>query len=491
MDILINGLIVLVVVILFLVAFMLFRTLTFAHPLEPVDISEAMEVDTDLVAEHLAGALRFPTISVIDGAASGYMNILDLQNYLQKTYPFVHAQLERTHINDYTLLYTWKGSNPDLAPVVFMAHQDVVPVEAEALPNWTHPPFEGVIADGFVWGRGAQDMKEHLIGILEAAERLLEHDFVPERTIYFAFGHDEEIGGKQGAQALVNWFKEQGIRPEAVLDEGGAVVENMLPGIETPVAVVGVSEKGFVTLELTVDADPGHSATPPRETAIGILAKAVAFIEATPSPVRMENATRLFRGLGPILPFSLQFALANQWLFGGLVRGRLEKAPRTNAMIRTTTAPTIFTAGVKENVLPSKATAKINFRLLPGDTIAVLCERVRKIIDDERVKFEPMQYFFSEASSVSRIDVPAYQALVNSIRETFDGLPVAPMLMTAASDARYFHEICDAVYRFTPIQYTPDDLKRVHGNDERVAVESLEKLVQFFEDLMESWGKAL
>jgi carboxypeptidase PM20D1 len=490
MDLLINGLIVVVVVILFLLAFMLFRTLTFARPLEPVDVSEAMEVDADKVAEHLAGAIRFPTVSVIDGAATGYMNFLDLQSYLQRTYPFVHSRLERRHINDYTLIYTWKGSNPDLAPAVFMAHQDVVPVESEALANWTHPPFEGIIADGFVWGRGAQDIKEQMIGILEAAERLLEKDYVPERTLYFTFGHDEEIGGKQGAQAVVNWFKEQGIQPDAVLDEGGAVVENVLPGIETPVAMVGVAEKGFVTLELTVEANPGHSSTPPAETAIGILAKAVAFIEATPAQARLDNATRLFRGLGPILPFSLQFALANQWMFGGLVRSRLEKTPMTNAMIRTTTAPTIFTAGVKENVLPSRATAKINFRLLPGDTIAALCERVRKTIRDERVQFEPMQLFFAEPSPVSRTDNPSYQALVQSIRETFDGVPVAPMLMTAASDSRYFCEISESVYRFIPLQFTQDEIRRVHGNDERVAVESLGKLVQFFEDLMQKWGKA-
>jgi carboxypeptidase PM20D1 len=192
-----------------------------------------------------------------------------------------------------------------------------------------------------------------------------------------------------------------------------------------------------------------------------------------------------------VLPFSLQFAVANQWLFGGLMRARLEKTPLTNALIRTTTAPTIFNAGVKENVLPSKATARINFRLMPGDSIAALCERVRKTVDDERVKFEPLQHFFAQPSAVSRTDLPAYAALEKSIRQTFGSLPVAPMLMTAASDSRYFCEISDAVYRFIPQQWTSDDIRRVHGNDERIAVDSLEQLVQFFESLMQNWGKDL
>ncbi len=273
-----------------------------------------------------------------------------------------------------------------LDPVVLMAHQDVVPVEEEALSEWEHPPFDGVVDDDFIWGRGALDIKSQMIAILDAVEHLLAEGFKPERTVYLAFGHDEEIGG-HGAKEIANFLNDQGIHPAAVLDEGGSLIEGVLPGITEPVGLIGIAEKGFMTLRLTVEATPGHSSTPPRETAIGILAKALAFVEAAPQPTNLAPAQMLFRGLGPVLPFSMQFALANLWLFRGVVRKNLEKSPPTYAMIHTTSAPTIIKAGVKENVLPSKATALVNFRLMPGDTIAKVCERVRKIIDDERVEF--------------------------------------------------------------------------------------------------------
>ncbi len=492
MDLLITVLIILVVLILFLVAFMLFRTLTFARPLSAVEPLEGMVVDGVVIADHLAGALRYETISVTEtGSTGAYLPFLELQTYLQNTYPLVHARLERRRFGDYSLLFTWAGSNPNLAPIVLMAHQDVVPIAPESVANWTHPPFAGAVADGFIWGRGAQDCKMQMIGILEAAEQLLQAGFTPERTLYFAFGHDEEIGGQHGARVIANWFKEQGIRPEAVLDEGAAVMDGILPGIDTPVGLIGIAEKGFMTLEMTVEAAPGHSSTPPQETAIGILAKAIAFVEATPAPTRLDAAVLLFRGLGPLLPFGLQFSLANRWLFGGLVRRSLEKSPSTNAMIRTTAAPTIIHAGVKENVLPARATAKINFRLLPGDSIAASCERVRKIIADERVKFEPMQAFIAGPSPFSRTDTPAYYALSHTIRQMFDNVPVAPMLMLGGTDARNYHELCDSVFRFSPMVVTGEDMKQIHGTNERISVESMAKLVQFFGQIMRVWGAPL
>jgi carboxypeptidase PM20D1 len=482
-----NIVIVLVVLLLFLLAFMLFRSLRYARPLEPVAMVEAIEVDAEKVVQNLAGALRFPTISVVDKKVSGYIPFLDQQRYLEQTYPLVHSRLQRRRIMDYALLYSWTGSNSNLEPVVLMAHQDVVPVEEETLSEWEHPPFDGVVADEFIWGRGALDMKSHMIAILEAVEHLLAEGFKPERTVYLAFGHDEEIGG-HGAREIANFLNDQGIHPAAVLDEGGSLVEGILPGIKEPVGLVGIAEKGYVTLQLTAEATPGHSATPPRETAIGILAKALAFVEAAPQPTSLASAQMLFRGLGPVLPFTLQFALANLWLFGGLVRRNLEKSPPTYAMIHTTSAPTIFKAGVKENVLPASATAMVNFRLMPGDTIATVCERVRKIIDDDRVKFEPMQNFISEPSTFSSTDSPQYQALTRTIREMFDGVVVAPMLVLGGTDARNYHPLCDNVYRFSPMTLNTEDRKRVHGNNERIAVDEMALMVQFFARLIQVWA---
>ena len=482
-----NIIIVLVVLLLFVLAFMLFRTLRYSQPLEPVEMVEAIEVDAEKAAQHLAGALRFPTVSVLDGNASGYMSFLDLQRYLEQTYPLVHSRLSRRRIMDYALLYTWSGTNSSLDPIVLMAHQDVVPVEEEALSEWVHPPFDGVIADDFIWGRGALDIKNQMIAILESVEHLLAEGFKPERTVYLAFGHDEEIGGR-GAKEITNFLNDQGLHLSAVLDEGGSVFEGILPGIKEPVGLVGVAEKGFMTLQLTVEAAPGHSAIPPRETAIGILSKALAFLEAAPQPTDLSSAQMLFRGLGPVLPFSLQFALANLWLFGGIVRKNLEKSPATYAMVHTTTAPTIIKGGVKENVLPSKATAMVNFRLLPGDTIASVCERVRKIIDDERVKFVPMQGFITEPSTFSSTESQPYQTLTRTIREMFDGVVVAPMLVLGGTDARNYHPHCDSVYRFSPMIVNEDDRKRIHGNNERIAVDALATMVQFFAKLIQVWA---
>jgi carboxypeptidase PM20D1 len=485
---LINILIILFVLILFMLAFMLFRTVTFARSLEPVEPAIEMEVDAAAIAKRLAGALRYQTIFPVDGNPTGFMAFLDLQSYVMQAYPKANLTLDRQRIGDYSLVYIWKGSQPDLPPVVLMAHQDVVPVDPATLGEWEHPPFEGVIADGYVWGRGSQDCKMQMVTLLETVEHLLETGYQPARTIYLAFGHDEEIGGIFGAKAIVAWFEEQGIHPAAVLDEGMAVTEGIIPGVDTPIGLIGIAEKGLLTLDITVKSTPGHSAQPPRETAIGILAKALAFIEASPLPARLDNAMMLFKGLGPVLPFRLQFVFANLWLFGRQVRKNLEKNPATNAMIRTTTAITMIQSGIKINVLPSLANAKVNFRLLPGDTIAGVCERIRKIIDDERVTFEPMQAFISEPSSYSRSDSPAFQILARTIRQSFDGVPVAPMLVLGGTDSRYYHPICDSVYRFSPLVFSPDELKRVHGINERVSIAGLGKMVQFYGQLIQNWA---
>ena len=485
-----NIIIFLIVLLLFILAFMLFRSLRYARQLEPVEMVEAIEVDAGKVAQNLAGALRFPTVSVQDGSISGYSPFLDQQRYLEETYPLVHERLQRRRIMDYSLLYIWQGTDSSLEPIVLMAHQDVVPVEESDLPEWEHPPFDGVIADNFIWGRGAVDLKGQMIALLEAVEHLLAEDFKPERTVYLAFGHDEEIGGS-GAKEIAHFLNDQGIHPAAVLDEGSFAVGGILPGLTEPVGLVGIGEKGSMILQLSVDSDPGHSATPPRETAIGILAKALAFVEAAPQPSNLAPAKMLFRGLGPLLPFGMQFALANSWLFGGVVRKNLEKHPVTYAMIHTTSAPTIIKAGFKDNVLPSRATALVNFRLMPGDSIAAVCERVRKIIDDERVKFEPLPGFISEPSTFSSTESPQYNALTRTIREMLNGIVVAPSLVVFGTDARNYHAFCDNVYRFSPIILDPEDRKRVHGNNERIEVDALALMVQFYARLIQAWGGQL
>ncbi len=481
-------LLILAVVVLFVLAFMLLRTLSFARSGQPVEPVEGIAVEPEVIAGHLASAIRCKTVSMKDETAEDGKAFKDLHRVLEKTYPRAHATLHRQVIGGYSLLYTWKGSQPDLPPVVLMAHQDVVPVEEASLGEWQQPPFDGKIVEGYLWGRGTLDIKSQLVTILEAVEDLLKTGYEPRRTLYLAFGHDEEIGGNRGTKAVVEWMQQNDIRPAVVLDEGGMILEELLPGVKVPVALVGTGEKGVVTLELTVEDSPGHSSTPKRETTIGILARALAFVEHHPMPARLNFLLPTLRAVGSVLPFGQQFALANSWLLGGLLVKKLSANPQLDAALRTTTAITIINGGVRENVIPGKASARVNFRLMPGDGVARVCDHVRKVMDDERVKFEPVGGFAREASPVSPLGTPSYRMLERTIRQIFGNIPVAPFLVLGGTDSRHFYAICDEVYRFTPLSYSKEDMRGVHGFNERIRIADLGKMVQFYAQLINTWG---
>jgi len=483
-----NILLIAVVVLFFLAAFVLLRTLTFARPFTGAEPVVLDEVEPAVIAEHLASVIKCETVSLVDDNPAARRPFYELQLRLHEMYPRLHATLEQQIFNDFSLLYIWKGKNADLPPIVFMGHLDVVPAPAENLEQWEYPPFSGAIADGFVWGRGTLDVKGQVIGIMESVEALLKQDYQPERTIYLAFGHDEEIGGKNGAVRITRWFAEREIRPGVVLDEGGQIADGLLPGVAVPVAMVGVAEKGSVVLDLTAETEPGHSAFPPKQSTIGILSQALAFLEHEQMPAHMNAVRPLFRGVAAAMPFMQQLALANMWLLGGSVKKRLEANPSSNAIIRTTTAPTIIHAGERPNVMPGEARAVVNFRILPGDTIASVCEHVRRVIDDPRVKFEVRSDWTWEASPLSPTDVTSYEILSRTIQQVFENVPVTPFLVLGATDARHYRDLCDQVYRFTPLSMVPEDIHRVHGVNERVSIEALGKMVQFYIQLLHCWG---
>ncbi len=479
---------IVVVLILFIIAFMLIRTLQFARPFVAEEPVELAEVEAPVVAEHLASVIKCETVSMVEDSPAGRRAFYELQLRLHEMYPRLHATLEQQIFHDFTLLYTWRGKNAELPPAVLMAHQDVVPAAPESLDQWEYPPFSGAIADGYVWGRGALDIKCQLIAIMESVETLLKGGYQPERTVYLAFGHDEEIGGT-GAKAIVEWLSDREIHPGVVLDEGGQIASGMLPGVDVPVAMVGTAEKGALVVELSVEAEPGHSAFPPKQTAIGALSQALAFLEHEQLPVRFDAFIALVKEVAAAMPFTQQLALANLWLFGGMLKKRLTADPTTNAMIRTTTASTVFHAGDRANVLPGRAAALVNFRLLPGDTIAGVCDHIRKAVEDPRVKIETSESWAREASPASPTDVSSYLLLGRAIRQVYDNIPVSPMLVLGATDARNYCDICDEVYRFTPAVMTRDDIHRVHGINERVSVEALGKMVQFYIQILKSWGE--
>ncbi len=490
MSLVFSALIVLLVVVLFLAAFVLLRTLTFARPQSPVEPVELPQVDPEVIAGHLAETLRCQTVMSENGTPLDPGAFKQLHKTLEKTYPRLHTSLRRHSVGGYSLVYTWVGKDPQLDPALFMAHLDVVPSDPASLQEWQHPPFSGDVAGGYVWGRGALDLKNQLVAIMEAVEALLRQGFQPERTVFLAFGQDEEVSGLQGAKKIASALAEKGVHLEVVLDEGGFVMEGSLPGVSTPAALIGTAEKGYLTLELSVEGAGGHSSAPSQSSSIGILARALARLERKPMPARLHFVRSMFRELGPATSFGLQLALANTWLFGGLVKRRLLSQPQTAATVRTTTAVTMIQGGIKDNVLPRKTRARVNFRLLPGDNIAAVCEHARKALNDPRVKLEALDYSAAEASPVSPSNSGVYQELVRTIRETFGNIPVSPYLVIGQTDARYYASICDHVYRFSPVLAQPEDLSRIHGVNERISVDALATMVQFYIRLIENWAGA-
>ncbi len=448
---------------------------------EPVN---DLAIDSRAAAERLAGAIRFPTVSHEDGKSVETAAFRSLHEHLRRSFPRVHAALTRESVADYSLLYTWKGRNPGLAPILLMSHQDVVPVEPGTEQSWTHPAFSGLIDGGFIWGRGTLDDKVGVLAILEAAETLLARGFQPRRTVYFAFGHDEEVGGVRGAAAIASLLERRGVRPELILDEGGIIAEGMVPGVTRPVALISTAEKGYVSVELIAESAGGHSSMPPRHGAIGKLAAAIESLEDHPMPARIDGATqRSFEYLAPEMPFVPRLVLANLWLFDPLAKRQFASDPPGNARIRTTTAATIFTAGVKENVLPHRARAVVNFRILPGDTVADVLRHVRETVGPG-IRVSPTGVARGEPSPESDTGAPGFALLQRTLAQTFPGAVVSPNLLSGGTDTKHYVRLSRNIYRFLPIRMQEEDLGRLHGTNERVGVENYGEAVRFYAQLL-------
>lgn len=436
----------------------------------------------EAAVERLAGALRIETISFGEPARFRGEPFEALHRHLEESFPAVHDALEREVIADYSLLYTWRGRDGDAAPILLTSHFDVVPVPEETEPEWEHPPFGGVVADGYLWGRGALDDKFGVLATLEAVERLLGAGFVPERTVYLAFGHDEEIGGDAGAGAITRHLEEQGVRLAWSLDEGMAVVSGVVPGLEAPAALIGVAEKGYVSLEVTARAAGGHSSLPPREGAIGRLARAIQAIEASPMPADLAVAGRMLDAIAPHVDGVQGLALRNRRWLSPLLGPVLSRQPTSNALIRTTTAVTIVRGGSKENILPRSATATVNFRLLPGDTVAGVVEHVRRAVDDPEIEISQVRG--NEASAVASADSEGYAAIADAIAQVFPSAIVAPGLVLGGTDSKHYGRIAEDAYRFGPLELGAEDTPRIHGVNERISLENYGRCVDFYEALL-------
>jgi carboxypeptidase PM20D1 len=442
-------------------------------------------------AERLGRAIQFRTFAAAPPDVTDGAEFDGLIAYLESEFPAVHRQLIREVVGGRTLLFRWRGTDPAVEPILLMSHLDVVPVEAGTEKDWTHPPFSGRIVDGFIWGRGALDVKCGALGLLEAAERLLEAGFRPSGDVYFALGHDEETGGGEGNQRAAAMLRERGVRFRFVLDEGGGLTEGIIDGIDGAVAFVGLAEKGYATIRITARAEGGHASMPPPHTAVGMVSALVTRLESSPFPARIDGATAaMLEFIGPEMKWPMRIALANRWLTGGLVARRFAGKPSLNALIRTTTAATVARGGETANVLPKQAEALVNVRLLPGDSSASVLERVKSVtrglgLGDDTITCS-LEGRVSEPSHVSSIDSAGFRTLQRTIAEVYPGAIVAPGLTMAATDSQYYAPIATDVYRFLPLRLRTEDLARFHGVDERIGVDTYERMIGFLARLIEN-----
>lgn len=447
-------------------------------PIQEVALAPPLEVKPERLAAQLGGALNIPTVSLESMPTPRPEVFFQFREYLLSTYPGVENALDVEVIADHSMLLVWTGSDATLDPMLFSAHMDVVPAP-DPEGDWTEAPFSGAVSDGFIWGRGALDMKQSLVGYLEATEALLASGYTPRRTVIFAFTHDEETGSR-GAARIAQVLAERGIALEATLDEGLVITTGVVPGVDAPVATIGIAQKGYLTVELSLSSAGGHSSMPPATPVASRLARALVRLADNPMPHRIDGAAaEMFRWLSPQLPLHYRVGVANQWLLGGVVARIMSDEPAANAMIRTTAAPTIVEIGEIENVLPQSARAVINFRLLQGDSVQSILAYVEKTIADPGITVRQLGDA-NEPSPVASTESRAFRVLAAATREVFPDAIIAPSLLVGITDSRNYVTLAKDSYFFLPSRLSGEDLTRIHGTDERIAVSNYADIVRFY-----------
>ncbi len=483
-------LLLLLIAIVILAGIITYKTVTFQSKQVKVPESEHVKITYDSSAlARLSKAIQFKTVSYDEPGKTDYAPFDSLKQHLIVSYPLVHKTLERTVIHNHSLLYFWKGKNTELKPVLFYAHQDVVPVEEVNLAEWKHAPFGGEVHDGHLWGRGRLDDKNSILGIMEATERLLASGYEPERGMYFIFGHDEEIAGMEGAAYVARYLEEKKVTPEFYLDEGGLISEGIVPNMTGAVALIGTAEKGYMTVEVSVKMKGGHSSRPPKKHALGTLVKALAKLEDYSYERKTsETVSDFIQHIGPELKFPLKSVFANQWLLDGVILNEYQKGIEGNAMIRTTGATTVLHAGVKENLIPSEAKAKVNFRILQGETSAGVLKKIHEVIDNDTVVVKTIGTVFEPSPNSSSTGF-GWKILQKTTAQVYPDAVVAPLLMLGGTDSRHFYNLTKDVYRFMPTRMTGEQLATLHGVNERIKVDDYMGMITFYETLIKNLNK--
>src|SRR4051794_38149760 len=431
--------------------------------------------------QKLQALIRIPTVSYPDLERVDTAAFDSFVEELARQFPLLHERLELTRVHTHGLLYHWRGASTD-RPAVLMAHLDVVPVEG----SWQHDAFGGEVADGQVWGRGTLDDKGCLVAICEAVELLLERDLTPTQDVWLSFGSDEEVSGT-AAKAAVAELERRGVAPWLVVDEGGAITHDAFPGVTVPVGLIGVTEKGVLSLRLRVEGRGGHASTPEKFGPTARLARAITRLDRSPMPNLLPPPTiELFRRLAPETPLHLRPVLANaERLRPVLARLLGMFGPEAAAMARTTFAVTTLSGSPALNVIAQTATAGVNIRVMPGDSSDDVIEHVRKAINDDRVEIDVVER--QEPSPVSPYgpDEPAFRLLDETIREVFPDAVVAPYVMMGATDSSSFTSICDRVYRFAPFRMSKEQREAIHSYDEHIGIDDFLDGVRWYQRLVE------
>ncbi len=468
------GYVILFLIVVFL-AVLLIRTAAFKPKSQSFSDETQIIFDKDAATHALSQLVRCKTVSYYDKDNEDDNEFEKLYALLPKLYPQVFKVAEFTELPERALLFKWSGKSSE-KPTVLMAHFDVVPANEDA---WEKPPFDAVIEDGVMWGRGTLDTKVTFNGILTAANTLISEGFVPENDIYMAFSGGEEVNG-EGALNIVKWFEQQGITPELVLDEGGAVVENVFPGVKAPCGLIGIAEKGMLNLEFSVKSQGGHASAPKPHTPIGILSSACVSVEGTPFQMHITRpVAEMFDTLGRHSSFLYRLIFANLWLFGGVLNMIAKKSGgEMNALLRTTVAFTQSSGSTAPNVIPPKASLVANLRLNPEDSISSAVQYIKRTVNNDDVELKVLGGM--EPSRVSEIDCEAYRRVEKAVGNTWKGAIVSPYLMVQCSDCRLYGRISNHVYRFSAMAMTNEERSTIHGNNERIKIENIGKAVEFF-----------
>lgn len=468
------GFIILGLIVLFL-AVVVLRALLFNPKQQETAQVQAISFDKEKAVSNLQKLVQCKTVSYNDPALEDDGEFQKLLDLLPQLYPNVFAACEVHNLPDRALLLRWRGKSAQ-KPAVMMSHYDVVPAE-EAL--WEKPPFGGVIEDGVLWGRGTLDTKVTMNGALSAADHLLGTGFTPENDVYFAFSGGEEVNG-MGAVHIVDYFKEKGITPALVLDEGGAVVENVFPGVTEPCGMIGIAEKGMINMCYTAHSGGGHASAPPVNSPVTNLAKACRKIVDNPFKMHITApVAQMFDTLGRRSTFVYKLIFANLWCFRPVLDLICKKSGgELNALVRTTTAFTQMQGSSARNVIPATATLVSNMRLNPEDTVASATANLQKAVAGCDVDVSVLESF--EPSPISETGCDAWEKVASSVAQTWNGCVVTPYLMVQCSDSRHYRDISRHVYRFSAMDLTAEERRTIHGNNERIRLDCLYRSVEFY-----------